>query len=55
MTICVLPFSNLSGVFFGLKYQIPAILASGGGAIVNVSSVFSDRALQRLTLWIGQI
>jgi NAD(P)-dependent dehydrogenase (short-subunit alcohol dehydrogenase family) len=37
--------TNLSGVFFGLKYQIPAILASGGGAIVNVSSVFSDRGL----------
>lgn len=36
---------NLSGVFFGLKYQIPAIIASGGGAIVNVSSVFSDRGL----------
>jgi len=36
---------NLSGVFFGLKYEIPAILAAGGGAIVNVSSVFSDRGL----------
>jgi NAD(P)-dependent dehydrogenase (short-subunit alcohol dehydrogenase family) len=36
---------NLSGIFFGLKYQIPAIIGSGGGAIVNVSSVFSDRGL----------
>jgi NAD(P)-dependent dehydrogenase (short-subunit alcohol dehydrogenase family) len=36
---------NLSGVFFGLKYEIPAIIAAGGGAIVNVSSVFSDRGL----------
>jgi NAD(P)-dependent dehydrogenase (short-subunit alcohol dehydrogenase family) len=36
---------NLSGTFFGLKYQIPAIIASGGGSIVNVSSVFSDRGL----------
>jgi len=36
---------NLSGVFFGLKYEIPAIVASGGGAIVNISSVFSDRGL----------
>ncbi|MEV7289674.1 SDR family NAD(P)-dependent oxidoreductase [Streptomyces sp. NPDC093252] len=34
---------NLDGLFFGLKYQIPAIVASGGGAIVNVSSVFADR------------
>jgi NAD(P)-dependent dehydrogenase (short-subunit alcohol dehydrogenase family) len=38
---------NLSGVFFGLKYQIPAIIACGGGAIVNVSSVFSDRGLSQ--------
>lgn len=30
---------NLKGVFLGLKYQIPAMLASGGGAIVNTSSV----------------
>jgi NAD(P)-dependent dehydrogenase (short-subunit alcohol dehydrogenase family) len=36
---------NLSGIFFGLKYQIPAMIASGGGSIVNVSSVFSDRGL----------
>jgi NAD(P)-dependent dehydrogenase (short-subunit alcohol dehydrogenase family) len=38
---------NLSGVFFGLKYEIPAIIAAGGGAIVNVSSVFSDRGLMQ--------
>ncbi|ROO87663.1 NAD(P)-dependent dehydrogenase (short-subunit alcohol dehydrogenase family) [Actinocorallia herbida] len=36
---------NLSGVFYGLKYQIPAIQAAGGGAIVNISSVFADRGL----------
>lgn len=36
---------NLTGVFHGLRYQIPAIIAAGGGAIVNVSSVFGDRAL----------
>ncbi|MFF3606724.1 SDR family NAD(P)-dependent oxidoreductase [Streptomyces sp. NPDC002463] len=36
---------NLSGVFYGLKYQIPAIRAAGGGAIVNISSVFADRGL----------
>lgn len=34
---------NLDGLFYGLKYQIPAILDSGGGAIVNISSVFADR------------
>jgi NAD(P)-dependent dehydrogenase (short-subunit alcohol dehydrogenase family) len=30
---------NLSGVFYGLRAQIPALLASGGGAIVNTASV----------------
>ncbi len=30
---------NLDGVFFGMKYQIPAMLAAGGGAIVNTSSI----------------
>ncbi len=30
---------NLSGVFYGMRYEIPAILESGGGAIVNTSSI----------------
>ncbi len=30
---------NLSGVFYGLHYQIPAILSSGGGSIVNMASI----------------
>ena len=30
--------TNLKGVFLGMKYEIPAMLASGGGAIVNLSS-----------------
>lgn len=29
---------NLGGVLYGLRYEIPAMLASGGGAIVNASS-----------------
>jgi NAD(P)-dependent dehydrogenase (short-subunit alcohol dehydrogenase family) len=28
----------LSGVFLGMRYEIPAILAAGGGAIVNTAS-----------------
>lgn len=30
---------NLSGVFYRMRYQIPAMLARGGGAIVNVASI----------------
>lgn len=31
--------TDLSGMFFGLKYGIPAIIKSGGGSIVNLSAV----------------
>ncbi len=30
---------NLSGVFYCMKYEIPAMLAAGGGSIVNMASV----------------
>jgi NAD(P)-dependent dehydrogenase (short-subunit alcohol dehydrogenase family) len=33
---------DLDGVFYGLRYQIPALLASGGGSIVNVSSILGS-------------
>jgi NAD(P)-dependent dehydrogenase (short-subunit alcohol dehydrogenase family) len=31
---------NLKGIFLGLKYQVPHMIAQGGGAIVNTSSLF---------------
>ena len=31
--------TNLKGTFFCLKYQIPAMTAQGGGAIINTSSL----------------
>ncbi|WP_215237313.1 SDR family NAD(P)-dependent oxidoreductase [Dyadobacter helix] len=33
---------NLSGVFYGARYQIPAMLKSGGGAIVNMASILGQ-------------
>lgn len=30
---------NLNGVFYGMRYQIPAMLARGGGVIINVASI----------------
>lgn len=30
---------NLTGVFYGMRYAIPAIKAAGGGAIVNIASI----------------
>ena len=33
---------NLSGVFYCLHYEIPALLKSGGGSIVNMSSILGQ-------------
>ncbi|MDF8357588.1 SDR family NAD(P)-dependent oxidoreductase [Ensifer adhaerens] len=30
--------TSLGGIFYGLKYEIPAIIESGGGSIVNLSA-----------------
>jgi NAD(P)-dependent dehydrogenase (short-subunit alcohol dehydrogenase family) len=39
---------NLRGVFLGMRYAIPHILASGGGAIVNMASVAGVRGVPTL-------
>ncbi|MDT0341217.1 SDR family NAD(P)-dependent oxidoreductase [Streptomyces litchfieldiae] len=31
--------TNLDGVFYSMRYELPAILAAGGGAIVNMASI----------------
>jgi NAD(P)-dependent dehydrogenase (short-subunit alcohol dehydrogenase family) len=33
---------NLSGAFYGMRAQIPAMLRAGGGAIVNVASILGQ-------------
>ncbi|HSI68899.1 MAG TPA: glucose 1-dehydrogenase [Gillisia sp.] len=33
---------NLSGVFYGMRYQIPAMLKSGRGSIINVASILGS-------------
>jgi len=33
---------NLNGVFYGMRYQIPAMLKSGAGSIVNISSILGQ-------------
>lgn len=34
--------TNLSSIFYCLKYQIPAMLKQGGGAIVNMASILGQ-------------
>lgn len=45
--------SNLRGTFLGMKYQIPALLASGGGAIVNMSSGAGISAITNLGAYVA--
>jgi NAD(P)-dependent dehydrogenase (short-subunit alcohol dehydrogenase family) len=33
---------NLNGVFYGMRYEIPAMLDSGGGSIVNIASILGS-------------
>jgi len=33
---------NLNGVFYGMRYQIPAMLQHGGGVIVNMASILGQ-------------
>jgi NAD(P)-dependent dehydrogenase (short-subunit alcohol dehydrogenase family) len=42
---------NLKGIWLGLKYQIPHMLAHGGGAIVNTSSSAGVRAIANIALY----
>jgi len=39
---------NLDAIFYGMKYQLPAIEAAGGGAIVNIASIYAHLGLPRL-------
>ncbi len=33
---------NLSGIFYGMRYQIPAMLKSGEGVIINMASILGQ-------------
>ncbi len=44
---------NLSGVFYCMKYEIPAMLEAGGGAIVNVSSILGRVAFSKSPAYVA--
>lgn len=37
---------NLTGIFYGMKYQIPEMIKANGGSIVNVASILGQVAFQ---------
>ncbi len=44
---------NIRGTFLGMKYQIPAMLRSGGGAIVNMASGAGLQGVANLAAYVA--
>ena len=44
---------NLKGVWLSMKYELPAILASGGGGIVNTGSIASGIGVSMLPAYVA--
>jgi NAD(P)-dependent dehydrogenase (short-subunit alcohol dehydrogenase family) len=40
--------TNIRGTFLGMKYQIPALLATGGGSIINMASLAGVQGVANL-------
>ena len=45
--------TNVRGTFLGMKFQIPAMLASGGGAIVNMASTAGINGVANLAAYVA--
>jgi NAD(P)-dependent dehydrogenase (short-subunit alcohol dehydrogenase family) len=45
--------TNIRGTFLGMKFEIPAMIASGGGAIVNMASVAGVHAITNLSAYVA--
>jgi NAD(P)-dependent dehydrogenase (short-subunit alcohol dehydrogenase family) len=45
--------ANIRGTFLGMKFQIPAMLASGGGAIVNMASIAGLNGTANLAAYVA--
>ncbi len=44
---------NFKGVYYGVKYQVQAMLRSGGGAIVNNASIFGLRGMNGIAHYVA--
>src|SRR6266571_869751 len=45
--------ANIRGTFLGMKFQIPAMLATGGGTIVNMASVAGMNGTANLAAYVA--
>jgi NAD(P)-dependent dehydrogenase (short-subunit alcohol dehydrogenase family) len=44
---------NLSGVFYGIRAQIPAMVEAGAGAIVNIASILGSVGIEQLPHYVA--
>ena len=44
---------NLSGVFYGMKFQIPEMVKAGGGSVINVASILGNVGFQGSSAYIA--
>lgn len=44
---------NLNSVFYCMRYEIPAMLAAGGGAIVNMSSILGTNGFAHASAYVA--
>lgn len=44
---------NLNGVFYGMRFQIPAMLKNGGGAIVNMASILGSVGFMNASAYVA--
>src|SRR5262249_53917330 len=45
--------ANVLGVFLSLKYEIPALLAAGGGSVINTSSIAGHVGMAGVGIYIS--
>lgn len=44
---------NLSGVFYGMRYQLPALVQRGGGSIINIASVLGQVGFRNSSAYVA--
>lgn len=44
---------NLSGVFYGMRFQLPAMLQAGGGSIINIASILGKVGFRNASAYVA--
>jgi NAD(P)-dependent dehydrogenase (short-subunit alcohol dehydrogenase family) len=44
---------NLTGVFYGMKYQLPEIVKAGSGSIINVASILGQVGFENSAAYVA--